>query len=419
LEYQGKQAAEGMMKENNQRFADWLIEQRELPSTNANRKGFLYGLIRYRVYHRLAKSGSWSWAQTSQYIFDYEPPQQIYEFCKARIPDFDDFLTECIREFEDKWGFQPAIQPILLDLSDKPLCSDAWEFHEKVLRTLPDDILTTTDQLTAFNAWHYGFTKLIPSHYEGLRDLRGYFNKDCEERNEHNCVFEVYDKWWHALTEQHTRTFVYTSGEDTTEIQIILPMQIWSDESHVSELDRDPPEQPPAQVEPEAKPAENFSNSQILIDFSSDDLCMEAWEFHEWIYETYHEVLTTTNTEEVEQVIQAIKEERDRRERAFILSCGCEILIKFKWDEALYRKWALLDLYSPSEKTNIRVVPAMHILPRGSHVKPAQQKNRLSIYAKRLSLHNLPDTYRNQRNPCQNFWRILRMKIRRETRDER
>src|SRR3712207_5567598 len=100
------------MKENIQRFADWLIEQRDLPSTNANRKGFLYGLIKVRVYHRLDNSGSLSWGQASQSIFDYKPPQQIYEFCKARIPDFDDFFTECIREFEDMWGFQPANQPI-------------------------------------------------------------------------------------------------------------------------------------------------------------------------------------------------------------------------------------------------------------------------------------------------------------------
>jgi hypothetical protein len=220
------------MPDNRQSFADWLIEQRHLPITDPAKRENLNSFIETRMFGWLFDNRDIYLARRVQGLFgtmygSSSSPQEIYEFGRIYINYFDDFLTEILQEFDERWGFEYHTQLLLIDLSEQPLCDVAWEFHEKVLDALPDDILTTTDFHVSFSATREleeVFQPYIPLHAKDFRD--GLLNH--EGYGDHTCVFAVYGKWWHVLEEKTNRTHAYTGGKEPTEIQIIPPTRIVS-----------------------------------------------------------------------------------------------------------------------------------------------------------------------------------------------
>jgi hypothetical protein len=259
------------------------------------------------------------------------------------------------------------LPPIVIDLSELPLCEFSWEFHEEVLQFLPADILTTNDYSALSDA--VNSIDIILLNYEYLYpDDDREFTGNCKGYGRHTCITEVYNKWIDVLEEKMSQCAYLPGGNEPGEIRIIPPTHILPDTFLLPEPGGKASEQPPAQVEPEEQPVTQHSQlSPILIDFSANTYCLDEWEFHEWIITTFPEILTTRNSEVVERVQQAIIEETNRRAKEDFV-CLCLFDIVNKWQSGLQLQSKIISLRMP-ERTKIQIVPPAQVLPGGCRWK--------------------------------------------------
>jgi hypothetical protein len=262
------------MPDYSQTFADWLIEQRNITITDFHKRETLYRLILRRIadsrqYHTHTSNTQKAMLceKLENMILANKPPQQIYEFGKAHFSTFDHSLTVVLQEFDEWWA-----APLVLNLSEQPLCEDAWEYYEKVLRAFPDDVLTTRDEHIlrhaedVLGAMLLFYKPAYPKHY---RDVIVF----CEGYGKHTCLLDVYDKWEDVLAKKIHRSDLYIGEKEPLEIQIISPTHILSNKSHLSEPKDKSPSQPSAQADqpPKHIPKPEKSVSEFLADLDNEE----------------------------------------------------------------------------------------------------------------------------------------------------